>query len=204
MENSKWIINSRQVAHMISIEPKHLNKTIKNILFKIDDKLKENFNETSIETFNTKGISQKTFVFKITLDGVKLILDNKRKTPNMQPLYDFYNEHSNESHKVILSSRFEDEFFNKLKLTLEAMGIEIELQKHVNIESKNYRLDGYLPEYNLVIEYDEKHHKFSKENDDKREKDVCKVLECNFIRLDYEENDNYNVGLVIKKIMEVR
>lgn len=202
MQSNKYIINSREVAKMVDIKPRHLNETIRRIFLKIDNKLKENFKEVFVDTYNTKNISQKAFSFDLTLDGVKLILDNKRKTPKMQPLYDFYNKHSNESHKVILSSRFEDEFFNKLKLTLEAMDVEIELQKHVKIGNKNYRLDGYLPKYNLVIEYDEKHHKFNKKEDLKREKNIKSILNCDFVRLDYEENDNYNIGLVMKKLMD--
>lgn len=122
----------------------------------------------------------------------------------MQPLYDFYNKHSNENHKVILSSRFEDGFFSKLKIQLEAMDVEIELQKHIKIKNKNYRLDGYLPEYNLAIECDEKQHKVEpqKSKDIKKEKHIKSVLDCDFIRLGYKKNDNYNIGLVMKKLIK--
>ena len=47
----------------------------------------------------------------------------------------------------------------------------------------NYRVDFYLPEFNLVIEYDEKQHLYYK-NDKERQTEIENYLQCHFIRVD--------------------
>ena len=94
--------------------------------------------------------------------------------------------------------RKENKFGEQLKETLKPFGIKIESQKP--IFNGKYRADFYLPEYNLVIEYDEQYHKFQQEEDKQREEEIKNELHCEFIRLNYKETDAYNVGLVLKKI----
>lgn len=45
-----------------------------------------------------------------------------------------------------------------------------------------YRVDWYIPELNLAIEYDELHHIYNKEQDEERQKIIEKELKCKFIR----------------------
>jgi len=47
----------------------------------------------------------------------------------------------------------------------------------------NYRIDFYLPELNIAIEYDEKHHNSNKKSDNERQKEIEKILKCDFIRV---------------------
>lgn len=47
----------------------------------------------------------------------------------------------------------------------------------------SYRVDFYLPEFNLVIEYDEKQHLYYK-NDKERQTEIENYLQCHFIRVD--------------------
>lgn len=49
-----------------------------------------------------------------------------------------------------------------------------------------YKLDWYIPELKLAIEFDEQHHKSSKAKDEKRQKDIEKALGCKFLR--YKDN----------------
>lgn len=48
-----------------------------------------------------------------------------------------------------------------------------------------YRIDFYIPKYNLAIEYDEKHHLSlkNKKKDILREKEIKKIINCEFIRI---------------------
>ena len=96
-------------------------------------------------------------------------------------------------------SRFEISFRDKLINTLKPLNIKIETQK--SMKENNYRIDFYLPEFNLAIEYDEEQHKYQQEEDKQREEEIKEVLGCKFIRLDYKQDDCYNVGLVLKEIM---
>jgi predicted HTH transcriptional regulator len=76
--------------------------------------------------------------------------------------------------------------------------LEVETQYPV----KNYKLDFYISELNLAIEFDEKHHKYQKEEDEKREKEIENVLNCKFIRVSEEKSIGEQLGLVIKAINE--
>ena len=120
--------------------------------------------------------------------------------------YNFINQYCNsnaQNLKIELTNgtkfeRKENKFGEQLKETLKPFGIKIEIQKP--IFNGKYRIDFYLPECNLVIEYDEQYHKFQREEDKQREEEIKNELHCEFIRLDYKETDAYNVGLVLKKI----
>ena len=120
--------------------------------------------------------------------------------------YNFINQYCNSNAKnlkIELTNgtkfeRKENKFGEQLKETLKPFGIKIETQKP--IFNGKYRADFYLPEYNLVIEYDEQYHKFQQEEDKQREEEIKNELHCEFIRLDYKKTDAYNVGLVLKKI----
>lgn len=46
-----------------------------------------------------------------------------------------------------------------------------------------YRLDFYLPDYDLAVEYDEEHHSCQLRDDAIRQHKVEKVLGCTFIRI---------------------
>jgi len=51
------------------------------------------------------------------------------------------------------------------------------------IKDLGYWVDGYSKEKNIVFEYDEKHHKYVKEKDAKRQKIIEEHLNCIFIRI---------------------
>ena len=51
------------------------------------------------------------------------------------------------------------------------------------IKKLGYWVDYYEPTLNIVIEFDEKHHKYKKEKDIKRQKEIEEFLECKFYRI---------------------
>lgn len=53
----------------------------------------------------------------------------------------------------------------------------------VYIEELGYWLDGYDSVNNVVIEYNEKHHKRQTMKDEKRKKDIIEFLKCKFIEI---------------------
>ena len=64
----------------------------------------------------------------------------------------------------------------------------------------NYRIDFYLPELNIAIEYDEKHHNSKKKSDKDRQNEIEKVLKCDFIRV--TENCEINgINQIIKLVL---
>lgn len=63
----------------------------------------------------------------------------------------------------------------------------------------NYRIDIYLPEYSLAVEYDEKHHNYEK--DKIREDEIRKeIKDIRFVRVK-EGTELESIGLIIKKLI---
>ena len=52
-----------------------------------------------------------------------------------------------------------------------------------HIKELGYWVDGYVSINNVVYEFDEKYHKYQKENDIIRENEITNLLECEFIRI---------------------
>jgi hypothetical protein len=85
-----------------------------------------------------------------------------------------------------------------------------ELQKvipfkiHRNIKNHGFYPDGYIIEKNLILEFDEKFHKTTTENDKDREDQLKHFLNCTFFRI-YIDNWLNNKSQVIedfKKVLE--
>jgi len=112
----------------------------------------------------------------------------------------------------------ETEFMERLSDILKAMDKDIIILQQYRIDDK-YRIDMFLPDYGLCVEYDEYGHKSEKENDNKREEYIKKYILENykisqhrkgwfidddeklnfveFIRVDYKK-ENEGIGKIIK------
>ena len=82
---------------------------------------------------------------------------------------------------------------------LKPIGYTLETQK---IDT-NYRLDGYIPELDLVIEYDENNHSHYDSNKEQIRENYIKNNYNHLIRLTDEDDLMTNIGKVMNKIMEV-
>ena len=103
----------------------------------------------------------------------------------------------------VLSYRKEVIFFDKLEQVLLPLGIKGTRQYRID----EYRIDYYIPDYGaytgLAIEYDEYNHKYySYENQEYRQAVIEDKTQCSFIRLSDSNSDEYNIGLVIKFLLE--
>lgn len=100
--------------------------------------------------------------------------------------------------------RKEIRFLDKLEqvlLPLEIKGIR------QYITNDKYRVDFYIPDYGsytgLAIEYDEDDHKgYSYESQELRQEKIEDELQCGFLRLSDSNSDEYNIGLVMKYLLE--
>ncbi len=77
--------------------------------------------------------------------------------------------------------RKEIRFVAELYAYLNVLGIVMETQKYIG----TYRVDAYIPEYNLVVEYDETHHthKANSVEDIKRAQYLFEALGCTILRI---------------------
>lgn len=71
-------------------------------------------------------------------------------------------------------------------LCYELHDVNISLQHHVYSPDtgRRYLLDAYLPDLNLAIEIDERHHAYQEDADRERERDIKNQLNCNLERID--------------------
>jgi len=60
----------------------------------------------------------------------------------------------------------------------------VKIQRQYTIYKLGYFVDGYCKETNTVYEVDEYNHKYQKEKDAKRQKEIEEYLHCKFIRID--------------------
>lgn len=93
----------------------------------------------------------------------------------------------------------ETEFGSLLQEALFELDIEVISQYRVD----NYRIDFYLPKFNIAIEYDEQQH-FTETNmklDNCRQSYIENKIGAEFIRLDYRDSDIKNVVRVVKAVM---
>lgn len=197
--NGKILFNPKDIGKCLGLTEAALKKQIQRMNDKQVIKLKNSdFSKEINHPFRKLHNTGENF---ITERGVYNLLGSSKtiSSDKKQEFINFVNKITGKEIVIAISSRFEIEFGQKLKNTFNPLNIEIESQKPM-LNGK-YRIDFYLPEFNLAIEYDEEQHKYHQEEDKQREEEIKKVLGCKFIRLDYKQDDNYNIGLVLKEIM---
>ena len=102
---------------------------------------------------------------------------------------------------VTLHSRKEIEFIDKLERALLAFNVTGKKQHNI----LDYKIDYYIPSLNVAIEYDENGHKdYTYEAHELRQELIQKELGCRFIRVTDKKNDEFNVGLVIKELFNIK
>lgn len=96
----------------------------------------------------------------------------------------------------ISNSRFEIMFKEILFEVFDSLDLDIVTQYKVD----KYRVDFYIPKFNVVVEYDEEGHKYKHKKDKEREEEIKSILKCTFIRCDYRISDIKNVMIILKHL----
>ena len=98
-----------------------------------------------------------------------------------------------------VKERKETKFIAKLQTVLNTMDITSIAQCSV----MDYRIDLYIPQYKLAIEYDENDHRYyTYEQHQGRQEKIQNILGCEFVRLSNSNSDEYNIGIVMKVILK--
>ena len=99
----------------------------------------------------------------------------------------------------LYSTTKEDTMFTALEDFLKPFGYTLNKQ----VKCGRYRIDAVIPELNVAIEYDEDSHV----NYDRRAEEIREeYIRTNYdalIRISDMHNSNYNLGLIVKKIMDI-
>ena len=103
----------------------------------------------------------------------------------------------------IKGSREEIKFFDKLEEMFAVMNIQKGIKQY-RVLGK-YRIDYYMPEFRLAIEYDENGHSgYTYEQHEGRQEEIQKELCCDFIRLDNRDDIFTNIAKVLKGIIDYK
>ncbi len=95
----------------------------------------------------------------------------------------------------IRSARFEYKYLNEIENFLDIMNIAYLEQYKVD----NYKIDLYIPEFNIAIEIDEVEHKYKIKYDLVRQKYIEDKIHCKFIRI----NEGESCGSIIARITKI-
>lgn len=95
---------------------------------------------------------------------------------------------------IVIESRNEIEFGEMLETLLNGF-----CEIHKQYKVLDYKIDFYLPEFNLAIEYDEFHHDFQAMEDKFRQTEIENELNCNFIRVK-NSNELKGINKILKYI----
>ncbi|MGL4801979.1 MAG: hypothetical protein ACRC18_06910 [Cetobacterium sp.] len=120
------------------------------------------------------------------------------RNSNNNNFSEYFKHESNRIRNIM--KRKENRFLDSLSIIINEFNLSIIRQYKV----LSYRIDGYIPELNIAIEYDENGHKsYSYENHELRQLEIEKELGCKFIRVTDEYSINKAIGIVLKNIMDV-
>lgn len=161
------MVNSCDIAKKYGKRNPDVNRAINNLIKK-NPELSKHFIKSSY--VSSRGRCEKQYqIDEIGAD----ILTNKFK----------YN---------IRSARFEYKYINEICDFLDEMNIKYISQYPVG----NYKIDLYIPKYNIVIEIDEEEHKYKRDYDLMRQNYIENKIHCKFIRV----NEGESCGSAIAKI----
>lgn len=110
----------------------------------------------------------------------------------------------NISDKEIIYCRKEIEFLNILETQLKMFGFLKFERQYSKLKCGNYRIDLFLPEINIAIEYDETKHKYyTYEQQELRQKLIEEELKCSFIRVSDNKSHIENSAIVLRELMKL-
>ena len=96
----------------------------------------------------------------------------------------------------VRSARFEYKCLNELKDFLDEISVEYIHQYQVD----QYRIDLYIPKYNLAIEFDEDAHRFKQDYDADRQKYIEDKIGCKFLRIKENVSGGSMIAMVAKEL----
>ena len=135
----------------------------------------------------------------INLEIMFLLIDKSQNIDKYKLKEFIYKEILNKEIILIKKPRFEINFFKQLEMILsELQDKKYNFFYQVYTRDLKYRVDCYIPEAFLVIEYDEEHHQYQKK-EDKIRQSYLENLGLTVIRVDKSE-ESKGIGVVIRTI----
>ena len=154
-EQGNVVVNSRTIAEKYGKEHKHIMRDIRNLI-KLSNELKDNFIKSVYVNKNNRKMPE----YKINETGLKILTST----------YKYGKQLNCDNDYITYYVRPE---YNFLKI-LKDMFPKSNIQSQMPI--LNYRVDYYIPEGRIIVEYDEEPHKYNIEKDEIRILEIKKEI----------------------------
>lgn len=187
--NGKILFNPKHVAKCLDI------KNVNDNITKMNEKQVIKLKNSDVYDMHIRKLNNAGENF-LTESGVyKLVQNCHSSIETKQKLLEALNLNN-----VYIDERKEISFVEMLEKVLCPFSIKGIKQFKV----LNYRIDYYIPDLDIAIEYDENNHRnYSYRAHEGRQKEIEKELGCRFIRVSDKNSNEYNIGLVIKEIFNI-
>lgn len=158
----------------------------------VDDK-----DKTKKSTMTNGGAQMLSY---LSLNGVVQIITKSRKLSSAEK--EELLKQFTEENVVYIGAPKEIEFISKLERQLIVFGITDFSRQHI-INGK--RIDLYLSQVNIAIEYDENDHAgYSYDDQESRQQMIENELNCTFIRVSDKQDDETNCAIILKELLNLR
>lgn len=193
-------VNNEQVVTTSLVVAETFGKRHDNVLQAIKNLEKDVPPKTMFfETEYFDRYKRKQTAFSITKEGFLILVSSYRGKDVLEKKMQILS--GTDMIPPSLPERKETEFFLELSQSLKGFEEELTLYQQYNI--LDYRIDGYIKELNLAIEYDESHHLYSEKEDIIRQVKIEKALNCRILRLSSEDTNAKNIGLVFGEMFKI-
>lgn len=191
MQNGEAVTSSLKVAEVFEKEHKNILRDIKGM-----------FNETYfIKSSYVHPQNKQVYpMYYLTKEGFLLLTSSYRGNNILDKKLQILKEV--DMVPPALPKRKEKIFSKKLTEFFQAMDLEIKEQFAI----LDYKVDFYIGKLSLIIEYDEPYHNSERQQriDKEREEEILSHKKCNFLRLKSEDSDEYNLGVIALKLIELK
>lgn len=131
------------------------------------------------------------------LDGILIICSLSHQPKSNEFAQWILNVSNSENKITVINTKKEIEFVTIAQDFLKELGILSIRQYYV----KKYRIDLYLPQHNIAIEFDEENHKYYSTDDEKeRENIIIGILKCKLIRLSEQNSIGFNLAQIFNEL----
>ena len=197
------VVTVWDISRLHNKEVKRINEIFKRNFRNFNDGLdyfelsKKDFLNLFTDSKNSISNNVKNIILLTASGYLKLVRSFEEKIDyvKLNKIYNLLGGYDNPN-LYISNSRFEIMFKKILFEVFDSLDLDIITQYKVD----KYRVDFYIPAFNVVVEYDEEGHKYRYKEDREREEKIKSILKCTFIRCDYKVSDIKNVMIILKHL----
>ena len=194
--NDEYFLTREQIGRALGYN--NPTNAIKNIHLKHKERLDKFSTTVTLGMMEgNRFVKRKRLIYN--LQGIMFIIQSAQVKKELKEklLVEIQDKIGNRE-LIVITERKELSFVNDLEEFLSAFNIKGIAQYKID---DKYRIDYYIPDLKIAIEYDENSHKNYNKNEEKiREEYINSKLGCKFIRVSDDNSDIKNIGIVAKEL----